>query len=293
MSEAGWVSMSNLFQFEFRRLFRRLSFYICTGIVLMMVMYTLFTIGMTFLSEDLSDIVGRTAYNVVSQAINLSNINIICAVFTAIFVCEDRAKGTIKTIYSLGYPRIQLFLAKFTASAVASAIMIFSALVISILSAAVLGADFSPVDNTEQYNSFFAYNSVNVFLYSAYEFTMVMALQAFYFMMSELIGKTGFAVVANIFTPALVYIFLAIIFGFVYGSLSALEVSEDILKILEQIATYFTMYWLPTMFTSILTLFGGVMDDISCSIGIFINFGYVILFGGLALLITYKKQVKN
>lgn len=286
--------MFNLFRFEYRRLFRRISLYICIGILLMMVMYGLFLMTISILSEDLDNIFAMTAYQMVSFTIAMSNITIITAVFTSIFVCEDRSKGTIKTIRSLGYPRYQLFLAKYAASATATAIMVISSLMISILCAAVVGADFNPVKNTTDFpgmGSLFG-GTMNVFVYAIYEFTVIMACHSLYFMVSELVGKTGLSIVINIFGPGLIYIILAVLYGFVYTVFVSLEL-QAVTDVLEQIAVLFTMYWLPTSITTLFISLMGTMDDTGALIGVFVNIGYILLFGGLALLITSKKQVKN
>lgn len=286
--------MFNLFRFEYRRLFRRISLYVCIGILLMMVMYGLFMLTMTMIDDSLDSLFSMDAYQMVSYAMSMSNITIICAVFTSIFVCEDRSKGTIKTIRSLGYPKYQLFLAKFAASATASAIMVLMSLLISIFCAAVVGADFSPAAREpDMFESFTIMNgNMNVFVYAIYEFTVIMACHALYFMVSELTGKTGISIVINIFGPGLVYIILAVLFGIVYSFCVGLEL-DPLLEFLGNVAAVFTMYWLPSSITSLFNSLFGMMDNTGAVIGVFVNIGYVLLFGGLGLLITYKKQVKN
>lgn len=286
--------MSNLFQFEYRRLFRKLSFYICVGIMLMMVMYGLFTISLTLFDETFSELYPTDAYHIVSMAMSFSNLPVMLGIFTAIFVCEDRVRGTIKTIYSLGYPRFQLFTAKYLVSLSATLIMAVSSVCLCIITALILGADFSPahMQNDPDFFSAFTQKSVNVFLYALHQITTAMALHSLYFMLSELIGKTGFAIVANIFTPTLVLVLLGFAYSFVMGIAMALEANDKIMDALANIGIGFLLYWLPTFITTLITTFGGMMDDSSCIIGCFVNIGYVVLFGGLALLITSKKQVK-
>lgn len=285
--------MSNVFHFEYRRLFRKLSFYICLGIMLMMVMYGLFTIGLTFMDSDMTGSYKVSAYQLVSYSISFSNLPMMLAIFTAIFVCEDRMRGTVKTIYSLGYPRTQLFVAKYTASLTATMIMTVASIALAILTAFILGADFAPEPtNDGDIFSFMTQNTVNVFLYGLYQITSAMALHSLYFMLSELIGRTGFSIVANIFTPTVVLAALAFGYSFIMGIAMALELDDKIMEFLGNIALTVLMYWLPTFITSLILSFGGLMDDSSCIIGCFVNIGYVVLFGGLALLVTVKKQIK-
>ena len=166
--------MYKLLKFEFRRLFLRVSLYICLGVIAVPVLSMFYITGSDYFSKDYNYQI--TLFGVLQNMIRVANLTTLSVVFTSIFGCEDKARGTIKTIYSLGFPRFKLFLSKFLASATGE-----------------------------------AQEEPNIILFIIQQFFVIMGAHAFYYMISELIGKTGLAIVLSIFGPGLVSSFFGII----------------------------------------------------------------------------------
>ena len=207
--------------------------------------------------------------------VGVSMMSTIMAIFMGIFVCEDRVKGTIKNIYARGYSRTDVFLAKFIVANI-TAILIFAAITLVAYISGVVMFATKPFEVTPL--------KVNgVWLLVLGKLVAVLGVTALYFMLSELIGTTGFSIAANIFLPsiasAVLSIGLELIFFFATnGDFDYATVA----KIIE----YWIYYLVSTGFTQEMK----VEDYVGhlCASG-----GYVILFGLLSWLIARKKQVKN
>ena len=201
-----WDSMHRLLKFEFRRLFLRVSLYVCLGIVAVPVLFMFYITGTEYFSKDYNYQI--TLYSVLQSMISVANLTTLSVVFTSIFVCEDKARGTIKTIYSLGYPRYKLFLAKFLASASATAIMY----ALIILFGIICGLLFSKPGNSSLFDIMGEIQTEpDIVLFIVQQFFVIMGAHAFYFMVAELIGKTGLGIVLGIFVPGLVSSFVGVL----------------------------------------------------------------------------------
>lgn len=100
--------MINLLKFEFHKLFRQKSFYICTAV--MVAMSFIGILISKVLAEDATQISG--AYFLLG-AISNADFTIICGIFIALFTCTDYSWQTIKNVYSRGYSRSFVYFAKF------------------------------------------------------------------------------------------------------------------------------------------------------------------------------------
>ena len=92
--------MYKLLKFQFRRLFLRSSLYVCLGVIAVPVLFSFYGIA----SSTLSNIQGAdySMFMIIRQMISVANLTTLVVIFTSIYGCEDSARGTIKTIYSLG-----------------------------------------------------------------------------------------------------------------------------------------------------------------------------------------------
>lgn len=291
--------MLNLLQFEFRRLFRKTSFYVCLAITVLLVLYALGVVAQRYLNVEQyssSSIPIRPTMTVIlNYSLQFANLSVMAAVFSALYVCEDKTRGTIKNIYSLGYSRVHLFFAKYLSSASAVTIMYAVVILITFIGGVLLNADFSP---QHTYGSSLLYNEnsakeISILVIVIQQYFSIMALHSFYYMVSELVGNTGPSIVLNIFSPFLIYIAFMMIFSAVISFIMQINNNDDIaLEVMGAVIQAVTMYWLPTMITFIAGLAGG-FGDMDYGISIIVNLCYIVLFGALALLITRKKQVKN
>ncbi len=275
--------MHRLLKFEFRRLFLRVSLYVCLGIVAVPVLFMFYITGTEYFSKDYNYQI--TLYSVLQSMISVANLTTLSVVFTSIFVCEDKARGTIKTIYSLGYPRYKLFLAKFLASASATAIMY----ALIILFGIICGLLFSKPGNSSLFDIMGEIQTEpDIVLFIVQQFFVIMGAHAFYFMVAELIGKTGLGIVLGIFVPGLVSSFVGVLTAVISA---AAHDNEKITEALSNGYITFLQYWLPSTLSSFTGLFTG-SGGVDLWISIAVNTGYIIAFGGLGMLITYKKQIK-
>ena len=279
--------MLKLLKFEYRRLFRRISLYVCLGIVAVPVLYVFYLIGTVYFDEN--DVSRMSMFQILQQMISIANLNTLIVVFTSIFGCEDKARGTVKTIYSLGYSRYKIFFFFFSASATAAAMMYAVVLIFGLI-CGLLFAETSYQDvSSEGILGRMEYaEEPNLVVYIIQQFMIIMGVHAFYYMIAELIQKTGVSIVLGIFAPGIVSSIYGVI-TFIMCNIA--EGNSELVEKLGEAYSTFLMYWLPTTMSSVVGLFGG-MVKIDYVISIIVNIGYVMLFGGLGMLITCKKQIK-
>jgi ABC-2 type transport system permease protein len=124
--------MKKLLAFEFRKLFASKSFYICTLLMMVLVvissLITKFMDNMTgsLAAQGVSIALEKVSHSGIYTAMTANsgnNISLIIAIFTALFVCNDFSQGTIKNVISRGYTRTQVFASKLIAVLCAVLIM--------------------------------------------------------------------------------------------------------------------------------------------------------------------------
>ena len=288
--------MGNMLKFECRRLFKKPSFYVCLGLCAVftiltiavsranfndMLKYYSSSIGDEYSYYSLENMKETFAKNFSPDMLALNNTGIsmmstIMAIFMGIFVCEDRVRGTIKNIYARGYSRTDVFLAKFIVAS-ATATLIFTAItLVAYISGWIMFATKPFAVEPLKVNG--------LWLLILGKFVAILGVTALYFMLSELIGTTGFSIAANIFLPSVASMILYIGLELIYFVASKGDNFnyEAVLKIAE--------YWIYSLASSGFAEEMKVEDYVGhlCASG-----GYVILFGFLSWLIARKKQVKN
>ncbi len=120
--------MGQLFRFEFRKLFRQKSFYICGCVLIGLILLTAITLNMIYsLSQGNMEAGGVTVsasddgflytgiYMLVG-AVSSSNFTIVLAIFLSLFVCSDYTNGTLKNIIARGYSRTRIYAVKYMVS---------------------------------------------------------------------------------------------------------------------------------------------------------------------------------
>ena len=126
--------MGQLFRFEFRKLFRQKSFYICGCVLIGLILLTAVTLNMIYsLSQGNMEAGGVTVsasddgflytgiYMLVG-AVSSSNFTIVLAVFLSLFVCSDYTNGTLKNIIARGYSRTRIYAVKYMVSLAATTV---------------------------------------------------------------------------------------------------------------------------------------------------------------------------
>lgn len=288
--------MGNMLKFECRRLFKKPSFYVCLGLCAVFTILTIMvsranfndmlkyyssSVGDEYSYYSLENMKETFAKNFSPHMLALNNTGIsmmstIMAIFMGIFVCEDRVRGTIKNIYARGYSRTDVFLAKFIVASVTAALIFTAITLVAYISGWIMFATKPFEVEPLKING--------IWLLILGKFVAILGVTALYFMLSELIGTTGFSIAANIFLPsiasAVLFIGLELIF-FIVSKNDNFNY-EAVTKIIE--------YWVYSLASSGFTQEMEVEDYVGhlCASG-----GYVILFGFLSWLIARKKQVKN
>ena len=288
--------MGNMLKFECRRLFKKPSFYVCLGLCAVFTILTIVvsranfndmlkyyssSVGDEYSYYSLENMKETFAKNFSPHMLALNNTGIsmmstIMAIFMGIFVCEDRVRGTIKNIYARGYSRTDVFLAKFIVASVTATLIFTAITLVAYISGWIMFATKPFAVEPLKVNG--------IWLLILGKFVAILGVTALYFMLSELIGTTGFSIAANIFLPSVASMILYIGLELIYFVASKGDNFnyEAVTKIIE--------YWVYSLASSGFTQEMEVEDYVGhlCASG-----GYVILFGFLSWLIARKKQVKN
>lgn len=116
--------MGNTIKFEFRKLFRQKTFYVCAIAVLIVELINVLTL---FLIEKVSQSAffamgaaeidalggfGYQGYMFFNYGASFMQMNIVFPIFITLFVCNDFSEGTIKNILSKGLSRTHVFFSK-------------------------------------------------------------------------------------------------------------------------------------------------------------------------------------
>lgn len=115
--------MKNILKFEFDKLFRQRSFYICSFITMALLIINIFQMKGT---EEIN-IFG---WSYAAKAAGISSFQMIAGIFTVLFVCDDFEQNTLKNIYSKGYGRESVYIGKYVSS-------LFAMLIIFIVNTAL------------------------------------------------------------------------------------------------------------------------------------------------------------
>ena len=201
--------MGRLLRFEFRKLFRQPSFYICTGILAALTFLSIYSsyvvsrllldeLGIAQTPSALSELAGMTARSQVTTALGGSNVTLILGIFVSLFVCSDYVEGTAKNIIGRGYSRTAWLTAKLTAVLTAALIMAAATLLVTFGAAFGfwgLGKGWEIMDG------------VRILV----QLLLILAHAAFFALFSLLIRKSGGAVAFNILVPIAVTLTLTIL----------------------------------------------------------------------------------
>lgn len=105
--------MGKLLRFEFRKLFRMKSFYVC-----LLIMAVMAFIGAKLTSSMPKEMVKELSYNLQSNYYGLTggkgNFTLVMlSIIIPIFVCLDFTNGAIKNVVARGYSRTKIFFSKY------------------------------------------------------------------------------------------------------------------------------------------------------------------------------------
>lgn len=237
--------MGKLLHFEFHKLIRQKSFYICLAVAVAMLFISTYT---TYLMQkDAVDVsqMGIDGMSVMIGAVSGGTLSMVIGVFVPLFVCEDYVSGTIRNIVTRGYTRRGIFLAKLIAVLFASAIMT----IVCMAAGYLVGVLFCAPGE----QPFDAY-TVKILLC---QLAVMLAEASLFYAISTVLQKTGGAIAICLVLPMVLTIVLALadtalaekeiqLSGYwlerINGTLAVFDVkSEDMKKALLTALSYFVV----------------------------------------------------
>lgn len=261
--------MHELLHFQFRRLYKRATPYIFLSILLALILMETPSLLISNEYYDLSSPYKHEPYIYLTLDESFYTldrfVSLLIAVFVGIFVTEDRVNGTIKNIYSKGYSRVKIFFSKYLATI--SIPILFYLLIF--ISGSLIG--FINAAGTQPNSQLFWINNDYIFELIII-FLKYMVITTLFYMLSELVSSTGGAIALNIFAPVIIAVICFLLSPLIY--------TQSFMACILCILSSFMPMHLISSFTMI-------ADRVIISVVM------ILLFGGLSLLITVKKQIKN
>ncbi len=267
--------MNRLFKFEFRKLFRQKSFYICGGVLVGLILLSAFTMNLLLsFSQDAAVsadgiTVAMTAEDSVfsglymlTSALSGSDFSIVLAVFIALFVCSDHNNGTLKNIIAKGYGRSAIYASKYIVSLIASTILTCVCWLTGFLSGtAFWGVGSLPEEGT-------ALGFLGILLL---QLLASFAYTSLFFMISALLKRTGGSIAVGIIAPLVVVMIVSMIDAFINSE--SFSLSE---------------YWLDSCYTEIAATFVPSDTAIRCLVCFLI---YIAIFTVCGHLVYRRHEV--
>lgn len=250
--------MKNLLKFEFGKLIRQKSFYICTAVMLVL-SYMGLLLEKTLAGNPETDIPMPTAVSSLLSAINSSDFTMICGIFVALFACADYDQQTIKNVYSRGFSRNSVYFSKFFACIFSTLVMFVVILVFNYVAGAAMFGRMSQVSGKENYAGLIA---GQVFYCVAYS--------SFVFAVSLTVKKVGVSVALAILGPSLIGV--------------AINLADAFLKT-EKFRI--SSYWLSGFADDLTSL---ATDNARISVCIVFSIVYAIVFIVIGCLVNRKQE---
>lgn len=225
--------MGKLLHFEFHKLIRQKSFYICLAVAVAMLFISTYT---TYLmKKDAVDVsqMGIDGMSVMIGAVSGGTLSMVIGVFVPLFVCEDYVSGTIRNIVTRGYTRLGIFSAKLIAVLFASAIM-----PVACMAAGYLVGVLFCAPGAQPFDAY----TVKILLC---QLAVMLAEASLFYAVSTVLQKTGGAIAICLVMPMVLTIVLALadtalaekeiqLSGYwlerVSGTLGSFEVTSDDMK---------------------------------------------------------------
>ena len=191
--------MRNLLKLEFRKLQRQKSFYVCTGVMVALVILgaVISNALLKIVPEDLTNQFQLSGIQALLSASADSSFNLIICIFISLFVCDDYSQQTIKTIHARGYARTTVYFSKLISVLTAATIMYVVVLLVSFL----FGTAFFGIGEPGNFKF--------IALIGA-QYVILMACTCLYFVIASLLRNKGAAISVCIVGPIVLNILLAL-----------------------------------------------------------------------------------
>ena len=251
--------MDKLLNFEFRKLFRQKSLYVCCAVMLLFIFLSGF-LGKVIIdnSEELIQPL-PTASDTLCSALSDGNAALIIGIFIALFVCEDYTDGTIKNIYSKGYSRTEIYLSKFTAVCVFT----LTACAVSWIGAYISGSVFFGAGG--------GFDAKLPLLLAA-QLVTILGYASLFFAAAIIFRKTGSAIAGCIISPML--------FSLLFTTADSFIKTEN---------TTLGRYWLDSLFGSLTSGINAANETIGAAV--LMSAVYIIIFTAAGIFFSKKQTV--
>ncbi len=190
--------MGKLLHFEFHKLIRQKSFYICLAVAVALIILSAYTSQLMYKDIEDTSALGLDGMNNMIAAASSGYLSMVVGVFIPIFVCEDYVSGTIRNIVTRGYTRLGIFSAKLICALVATVVMT----VFSMATGYIIGTIFWGAGST-------AFDS-GVIKILLCQLAVVVAEASLFYAISTVLQKTGGAIAICLVLPMVMTIVLAL-----------------------------------------------------------------------------------
>lgn len=189
--------MFKLLNFEFRKLIRQKSFYICIAVMLLLLVGSAYTTELMTAESGIEDPT-LSGINYLMEAISGSALSAVLAVFIPLFICEDYASGTIRNIITRGFSRLEMFIAKLIAVLAATVLMTAVCLAAAYLVGTAFWGAGEPSLGSEQ---------IKILLC---QLAVIAAYATMFFAISSMLQKVGGSIAICLILPMAAVILLSL-----------------------------------------------------------------------------------
>lgn len=189
--------MFKLLNFEFRKLIRQKSFYICIAAMLALLIGSAYTTELMTAKSGVED-PSLSGISYLMEAISGSALSAVLAVFIPLFICEDYASGTIRNIITRGFSRLEIFIAKLIAVLAATVLMTAVCLAAAYLVGTAFWGAGEPSLGSEQ---------VKILLC---QLAVIAAYATMFFAISSMLQKVGGSIAISLILPMAAVILLSL-----------------------------------------------------------------------------------
>ena len=189
--------MFKLLNFEFRKLIRQKSFYICIAAMLALLVGSAYTTELMTAKSGVED-PSLSGISYLMEAISGSALSAVLAVFIPLFICEDYASGTIRNIVTRGFSRLEMFIAKLIAVLAATVLMTAVCLAAAYLVGTAFWGAGEPSLGSEQ---------IKILLC---QLAVIAAYATMFFAISSMLQKVGGSIAICLILPMAAVILLSL-----------------------------------------------------------------------------------
>ena len=189
--------MGKLLHFEFHKLIRQKSFYICLAVLLGMLVVSAETSQLIYADSETLPPTLNALDNLMSS-VSGSVLKMILGVFIPLFVCEDFVSGTIRNVITRGYTRLEIFFSKLIAVLCACVIMTVLCMAVAYLVGLMFWGTGEGAFTGEQ---------VKILLC---QLLVTLAISSLFYAISTVLQKTGGAIAVCLVLPMVLGIILTL-----------------------------------------------------------------------------------